>query len=111
MDQVPVLKRCTGDAMELEACTIKGIQKHIFKDTNPNMIFKMKANRKKPERILILYTVLDNGEVANVKVKSKSKKIKKKMMELMKTLPEFVPGKLNGKPVSVKMELPLTISI
>ena len=75
------------------------------------MIFKMKANRKKPERILIQYTVLDNGEVTNVKVKSKSKKIKKKMMELMKTLPEFAPGKLNGKPVSVKMELPLTISI
>lgn len=110
VDKVPTLITCKGNYFDAKECTSKSVQSHVYQKTNPNMIFKMKGKRKS-EKVFIEYIVTEKGDVEKIKVKARKKKLKKKLFERMKNLPKFKPGSINNKPVSVKMELNLTISI
>ncbi|MFI5202880.1 MAG: energy transducer TonB [Flavobacteriales bacterium] len=59
-------------------------------------------------KVYIEFTVKKTGKIANVKVRrGVSRDIDKEAERVIKQMPDWEPGRLNGKPVNVKMILPI----
>jgi protein TonB len=63
-------------------------------------------------RIFISFTVNPQGEVSDVKVvKGLGSGLDEETIRAVKTLPKFIPGKQNGRAVSVSFTVPITFKI
>lgn len=63
-------------------------------------------------RVLIRFVVNEKGKVENVKVtQGVSPAIDAEAVRVVRLLPEFLPGKMMGKPVKVYFNLPITFKL
>ena len=63
-------------------------------------------------RVYVSFTVDPKGEVTDVKiVKGLGSGIDEETIRAIKTLPRFIPGKQNGREVSVSFTVPVTYKI
>ena len=63
-------------------------------------------------RIFVSFTVNPQGEVSDVKVvKGLGSGLDEETVRAVKTLPKFIPGKQNGRAVSVSFTVPITFKI
>ena len=63
-------------------------------------------------RVYVSFTVDSKGEVTDVKVvKGLGSGLDEETMRAIKTLPRFIPGKQNGREVSVSFTVPITFKI
>ncbi len=63
-------------------------------------------------RIFVSFTVNPEGEVSDVKVvKGLGSGLDEETVRAVKTLPKFIPGKQNGRAVSVSFTVPITFKI
>jgi len=63
-------------------------------------------------RIFVSFTVNPQGEVSDVKVvKGLGSGLDEETIRAVKTLPKFIPGKQNGRAVSVSFTVPITFKI
>lgn len=63
-------------------------------------------------RVVVQFVVTKTGSIGEVKViRSKDPDLDKEAIRVVKTLPKFVPGKMNGHPVNVWFTLPVTFKL
>ena len=63
-------------------------------------------------RVIVQFVVTKNGSVGEVKViRSVDRDLDKEAIRLCKSLPKFVPGKMNGQAVNVWYTLPITFKL
>lgn len=63
-------------------------------------------------RVVVQFVVTKNGTVGEVKVvRSKDPDLDKEAIRVVKSLPKFVPGKMNGQAVNVWYTLPITFKL
>ncbi|MDE6556922.1 MAG: energy transducer TonB [Duncaniella sp.] len=63
-------------------------------------------------RVVVQFVVTKNGSVGEVKVvRSKDPDLDKEAVRVVKSLPKFVPGKMNGHSVNVWYTLPITFKL
>ena len=63
-------------------------------------------------RVIVQFVVTKNGTVGEVKViRSVDRDLDKEAVRLCKSLPKFIPGKLNGQAVNVWYTLPITFKL
>ena len=63
-------------------------------------------------KIIVRFSITSKGEIRNVSVlKGLSTELDNEAMRVIKTLPSFIPGKVNGKPVSVWYMIPITFTL
>ena len=63
-------------------------------------------------RVVVQFVVTKNGSVGDVKVvKSKDPELDKEAVRVVKTLPKFNPGRMNGQAVSVWYTLPVNFKL
>ena len=63
-------------------------------------------------RIFVSFTVNSQGDVSDVKVvKGLGSGLDEETIRAVKTLPKFIPGKQNGRAVSVSFTVPITFKI
>ena len=63
-------------------------------------------------KVFVSFTVDPKGEVTDVKiVKGLGSGLDEETMRAIKTLPRFIPGKQNGREVSVSFTVPVTYRI
>lgn len=62
------------------------------------------------KKIIISFIVLKDGSLSNIKIrKSISKKADKEAIRVIKLMPKWKPGKIDGKIVEMKVLLPILI--
>ena len=70
------------------------------------------AQNKIQGRVILQFVVEKTGKIGEVKVvRSVDKDLDKEAVRLVKTLPEFFPGRQNGQAVSVWYTLPVTFKL
>ncbi len=71
------------------------------------------ARRKKEKGTFIIFFVIEkNGSVTNIRVESNpGRSIDKEIKRVMTSSPNWSPGIASGKPVRVRLKLPMTLSI
>ena len=63
-------------------------------------------------RVIVQFVVTKNGTVGEVKViRSVDRDLDKEAVRLCKSLPKFIPGKMNGQAVNVWYTLPITFKL
>ncbi len=63
-------------------------------------------------RVIIQFVVTKTGKVGEVKVaRGKDPDLDKEAVRVVKTLPDFIPGKMNGQAVAVWYTLPITFKL
>lgn len=63
-------------------------------------------------RVVVQFVVTKTGSVGEVKVvRSKDPDLDKEAVRVVKTLPKFIPGKMNGQAVNVWFTLPITFKL
>ena len=63
-------------------------------------------------RVVVQFVVTKTGKIGEVKVvRSKDPDLDKEAVRIVKTLPNFIPGKMNGQAVSVWYTLPITFKL
>lgn len=63
-------------------------------------------------RVVVQFVVQKDGSVGQVKVaRSKDPDLDKEAVRVVKTLPKFTPGRMNGQPVNVWYTLPVTFKL
>ncbi len=62
-------------------------------------------------RIFVQFTINKNGYIENIKVRAPHPKLKKEVIDMMKSLPKCTPAEYNGKKVGTKYTLPITFKI
>lgn len=73
---------------------------------------RMAQNNGVEGRIFVSFTVNAEGDVSDVKVvKGLGSGLDEETIRAVKTLPKFIPGKQNGRAVSVSFTVPITFKI
>lgn len=63
-------------------------------------------------RVAVQFVVTKTGKIGEVKVvRSKDPDLDKEAVRVVKTLPDFIPGKMNGQAVAVWYTLPITFKL
>lgn len=63
-------------------------------------------------RVVVQFVVTKTGKVGEVKIaRGKDPDLDKEAMRVVKTLPDFIPGKMNGQAVAVWYTLPITFKL
>ncbi len=62
--------------------------------------------------VVVQFEVLKTGKIGNVKVVRKvDAELDAEAMRVIKSMPDFIPGKINGKPVNVLYSLPIMFKL
>lgn len=63
-------------------------------------------------RVVVQFVVTKTGKIGEVKIaRSKDPDLDKEAVRVVKTLPDFIPGKMNGQAVAVWYTLPITFKL
>ncbi|MDE6345014.1 MAG: energy transducer TonB, partial [Muribaculaceae bacterium] len=63
-------------------------------------------------QVVVQFVVTKDGSVGEVKVvRSKDPDLDKEAVRVVKTLPKFIPGKMNGQNVNVWFTLPIRFKL
>lgn len=72
----------------------------------------MAAENNVQGKVVVQFVVTKTGKVGEVKVvRSVDKDLDREAVRVCKSLPNFVPGRQNGQPVSVWYTLPVTFKL
>lgn len=90
-----------------------GGEEALFRHISNNIVYPIKAQENGIQgRVVVQFVVTKTGEVGEVKViRSKDPDLDREAVRVVKSLPNFIPGKQNGRPVNVWFTLPITFKL
>ena len=96
-----------------EVSLFPGGNEALYAFIRENVVYPEEAMEKGiEETIYVMFTVLQTGEVVNVKVaKGENELLKSEAVRVIKLLPNFKPAQKNGKPVNVEMVIPIVFKL
>lgn len=105
----------------LETCSQLATKEERYECTNTKLLNYMYTNIKYPldalnyhvEGTTLIYFVIDsNGNILEYEIRNGlCPSIKEECIRLIKKMPKFIPGKIEGQPVNVHFALPLIFKI
>ena len=78
-----------------------------------NMKYPVDAEKKKVQgRVLVQFVVAKDGMLKDIRVaRSVYPSLDEEALRVVKSMPKWIPGKQNGKPVNVKYMMPFTFKL
>lgn len=111
VDQIPLFNECERSPIsEQEKCFKKEISDHLRENFNyPESAYRNSIQG----RVYTQFIIDETGKVADLKIRGpyKGLLLEKEAERIIKKLPEFKPGKHNGRKVKVKYNIPLNFKI
>lgn len=111
VDEIPLFKKCENTPiLEHEKCFKKEISNHIRK----NFKYPEKAYSESIQGRVYAQFIIDKaGEVTELRIRGpyKGEILEKEVERIIKKLPNFKPGKQNGKAIKVKYGIPISFKI
>ena len=111
IDEVPIFPGCEKLEKPLQkVCLQKEIQKHIARKFQSDLVYNLGLDPGK-KRIYVMFKIDKEGYVVDVKSKGPHKALEREAIDVVKLLPQMIPGKHKGKNVNVKYTLPITLIV
>jgi len=110
LDQVPHPSSCSGKTGEdLKKCVSQYISTHVNTNFNTGLGKKLGLSGKK--RIVAQFKIDKNGDIVDLKVRAPHPKLEEETQRVIKSLPQMIPGQVDGEKVSVLYGLPINFVI
>ena len=88
-----------------EAALMQYLMSHVHYPANA-------AKNKIEGRVIVQFVIKKTGEIGEIKViRSVDEELDAEAVRVVKTLPNFTPGRQNGKPVAVWYTLPISFKL
>lgn len=90
-----------------------GGQGELMKYLRNNVKYPAEAQKKKIEgRVIVTFVVNQKGRITNPTVeRSAHPLLDAEALRVVKRMPKWTPGRMNGEPVNVKFRLPITFKL
>ncbi|WP_400076379.1 energy transducer TonB [Winogradskyella sp. R77965] len=112
VDESPIHPDCNSLSLESDKkdCTIHAVNKHMGKNFNTSLAksLDLPAGR---QRISTQFVINKKGNVTKIKVEGPHPKLEEEVERVLKLLPQFMPGKKDGKVVNVPLSIPIVFSV
>lgn len=111
VEEKPLFKACTDIAKDKQsACFNSELVKHIKKELKYP---KRALWHRMSGRVLVQFMIDDKGKVVNIQVKrtKNNRLLENEAERIISELPDFVPGKVNGKAVYVNKGVPINFTL
>nr|WP_321221837.1 M56 family metallopeptidase [uncultured Psychroserpens sp.] len=111
VDQVPLYEACSklDNNYDQKLCVSKEIS--IFVNRNFNLDLASKLGLSGRQRMSATFIIDTLGNISNIKVRASHPELEKEVIRVISALPQFMPGKHNGKSIKVMYKLPIQFQI
>ena len=111
IDQVPTFTECESlaDNAERKKCFSNTINKFVAKNFDTGLANTLGVNGK--QRIFVSFKIDENGIVSEIRARAPHPGLEDEAKRVISLLPQFIPGKHNGKTVTVPYSLPIVFNI
>ncbi len=110
-DEAPRFQGCekltNNDA--IKNCTSQGVASYV--NSNFNMDIAKQNGLTGRQRINVIFKIDKQGKVSKVRVRAPHKALKQEAIRVIRSLPQFTPGKKDGQTVVVPYSLPILFSV
>lgn len=105
IDEVPVFPGCENVVDEVKKdCFQEKINQHI----RDNFQYPIIAQEMGIQgRVYVQFTINENGLVEDTRLRGPDPLLEQEVLRIIELLPQFIPGKEDGKPVKVPFSLPV----
>ncbi len=110
VERVPAFPGCKGNNEQLKKCLSEKISKFVSKNFNAGIAEDLGLSGERV-RILTMFTIDKNGNIVNIKARSKYKDLENEARRVIQKLPKMQPGKQRDKPVNVTYSLPIVFNV
>jgi len=110
VEEVPVFPGCKGNNEQLKKCMNEKIRKLVAKNFNTELAQDLGLSGEKV-RIFTQFTIDKNGQITNIKTRSKYKDLEKEAEKVIRKFPRMKPGKQRGRAVKVTYVLPIVFNV
>ncbi len=107
----PIYPGCEGKkGQKLKECMSKKINKFVNRNFNTGIASDLGLSGERV-KILTQFTIDKNGNVTNIKARSKYKDLEKEAKRVIAKLPKMKPGQQRNRPVKVTYTLPIIFKV
>ena len=109
IEQAPVFPGCE-DASDQKKCLQESISAHISQNFDPSIAksLGLEAGKKK---VYVQFTIDKNGNIIEAKARGPHELLEEEALRVINDLPMLRPGEQDGKKVSVKYTLPISLVV
>ncbi|MCJ7756966.1 MAG: energy transducer TonB [Gillisia sp.] len=101
VDSAPVINSC-DESLDKKECFIKNLNMHVFKTMDIS-----KLNIGKGGKAYVQFEITSDGNIRNIRARSKDKKLKKESERIMSELVIIEPARINGEAVAISQTIPV----
>jgi len=111
VEEAPTFTSCVGlkTNQERKTCMSDNISNHVNKNFNTDLAKTLGLIGR--QRISVIFKIGKDGDVFGVKSRAPHPALEEEAIRVIKTLPQFVPGKQKGHPVIVPYSLPILFEV
>ncbi|MBX2826767.1 MAG: M56 family metallopeptidase [Flavobacteriaceae bacterium] len=110
IEQVPVYPGCEGlQDQEAQKCFTQKITEFVMANFNVKSADKLGLEGR--QRISSIFKIDKEGNVTDVKVRAPHPELEEIVQEVITKLPQMQPGKVDGRPVTVRYALPIIFAV
>lgn len=111
IDEVPTTLECKDlpTNAERKKCMSQFVAKHVNKNFNLGLADSLGVTGR--QRIFVSFKIDKEGLIKDVRARASKKEFETEAIRVIKTLPQFTPGKQKGKTVIVPYSLPIVFQI
>ncbi len=110
VERVPTFPGCKGDNEQLKKCLSEKIGRFVSKHFNAGIAEDLGLSGERV-KIMTVFTIDKNGNIVNIKTRSKYKDLEKEARRVIQKLPKMQPGKQRDRPVNVTYSLPIVFNV
>ena len=103
VQEMPILKTCKNE-LNKKKCSDKKLLQYIFKNIRYDKVSQIEAIES---TTVISFVIEKNGEITNIKIIKGNPN--SNIKEVIKNMPEWIPGKQNDEVKRVKMKFPVSV--
>lgn len=111
IEDVPIYPGCENlrSKNEKKKCLSDRVMKFVQKNFDTELASELGLEGR--QRISVQFKIDKNGDVTEVRARAPHPRLEKEAIEVVKSLPQMIPGKQRGKPVGVLYMLPILFQV
>ena len=110
VERVPTFPGCKGNNEQLKKCLNEKIGRFVSQHFNAGIAEDLGLSGERV-RIITMFTIDKNGQITDIKTRSKYKDLEKEARRVIKKLPKMQPGKQRDRAVNVTYTLPIVFNV
>ncbi|OUR98335.1 hypothetical protein A9Q86_14905 [Flavobacteriales bacterium 33_180_T64] len=111
LDEAPGIGECSGlsSSKEQKTCFSKYVSRYVTRNYNVGLASNLGLVGR--QRTNVIFKIDKQGLITEARARAPHPELEAEALRVINSLPQFTPGKLNGKPVVVTYSLPILFQI